>query len=297
MAVTQTPRRGGRNRFAVLLVIPFCVLFFLTTILPIGYAAWMSLYSEQASGGLGFGGTVNLFVGLGNYVEALGEPAFRTSLLHVVSYCLLYIPIMVGGALTLALLIDSAMARARKFFQLMLFLPHAVPGLIASIIWVYLYTPGISPLSNLLNVNFLSPGNALPSMVNMAVWQWMGYNMVIFYAALQAIPREIIEAVTVDGAGGIRTAWSVKIPMIKNAVILTMLFTCIGAIQLFTEPQILADASPTMTGAWSPVMYIYQAAFVRHDYGLAAASSLLLAALAASLSFIVTRLGNRWRAA
>lgn len=291
--------KGGSTRRALapLLILPFFILFFLTLILPVGYAVWMSLYAEKSVGGLGFGGTQTLFVGLANYGTALADAAFRSSLVNVVKYCLLYIPVMVGGSLVVALLIDSAVARAKRFFQLAIFLPHAVPGLIASIIWVYLYTPGLSPLTDVLGWDFLSPSNALPAMVNMAAWQWMGYNMVIFYAALQAIPREILEAGTVDGAGALRTAWSIKIPMIKSAAILTTLFTCIGAIQLFTEPRILLEASPTLGGEWSPVMYIYNTAFAKHDYGLAAASSLLLALLAGGLSFVVTRVGNRWRAA
>ncbi|MFJ8254129.1 carbohydrate ABC transporter permease [Streptomyces sp. NPDC094466] len=268
-------------------------------LVPLGYAAHLSLYREQSSG-LGFGGTESAFSGLGNYARALSAPAFQDGFLHIAMYCLVYIPVMIGGALALALLIDSQMARAKRFFQLAAFLPHAVPGLIAAIIWVFLYTPGLSPIHQFLGwlgaeIDFFGSDAVLFSMVNAVAWQWIGYNMVIFYAALQAVPRETLEASTIDGAGAVRAAWSVKIPMIRPAVVLTTLFTCIGAIQLFTEPETFRYDAPGLSPEWSPTMFIYQAAFSKHDYGLAAAASLILALVGVVLSFVVTKLGNRWK--
>ncbi|UNM16767.1 sugar ABC transporter permease [Streptomyces formicae] len=283
-------------------MVPFLVLFAAVMAAPIGYAAWLSLFTEQSSG-LGFGGTERAFSGVGNYVKAFSDTGFRESFLHIAAYCALYIPVMIGGALTLALLVDSAVARAKRFFQLALFLPHAIPGLIASILWIYLYTPGISPVLDWIEAaggswNFFSADHVLSSIVNLAAWQWMGYNMVIFYAALQAVPRELIEAADMDGAGPIRTALQIKVPLISSAVVMTVLFTCVGAIQLFTEPRLLNQkGSAAVDTEWSPTMYIWKAAFLQHDYGLAAAASLLLAALGVALSYLVTKLGNRWKAA
>ncbi len=145
MASTRLGR--GRHAAPALFLAPFLLLFTATLLAPIGYAVWMSLYREQAASGLGFGGTETLFVGIDNYLRALGDAGFRRGFVHIALYCLLYIPVMVGGALVLALLVDSALARAKRFFQLAYFLPHAVPGLIAAIVWGFLYTPGLSPCS------------------------------------------------------------------------------------------------------------------------------------------------------
>jgi multiple sugar transport system permease protein len=292
----RTALRRQRGAATVLLA-PFFVLFTAAMVAPIGYAVYLSLWTERSSG-LGFGGARQVFSGLGNYTRALGDPAFRHGFLITAGYCLLYIPVMLGLSLGLALLLDSTLARARRFFQLALFMPHAVPGLIAALIWTYLYTPGISPVVNALNsggvhVDFLSSGGTLPSVVNIAVWEWTGYNMVIFYAALQAVPREVIEAATIDGASEARTARSVKLPMIRPALVMTGLFTVIGSLQLFTEPMILRGSSSTVISTWTPNMYAYSAAFDRNDYGLAAASSVLLALVAAALSFAVTRLSTK----
>ncbi|MEU7606819.1 sugar ABC transporter permease [Streptomyces sp. NPDC041003] len=293
--------RRGRRGAATLFLAPFFALFAVVTVAPVVYAGWMSLYREQSSG-LGFGGVERTFAGLANYSAVLADPAFRTSFLNVAAYCLAYIPVMIGGALGLALLVDSAYARARRFFQLAFFLPHAVPGLIAAIIWIYLYTPGLSPVIEWIDGaggswNFFSPGNSLSSMVNIAVWQWVGYNMVIFFAALQAVPREVIEAATVDGAGAWRLALGIKVPIIHSSVVMTVLFTCVGAVQLFTEPELLSEKAQALGNDWSPTMYIVSKAFTDQDYASAAAASLLLAVVAGALSYAVTRSGKRWQEA
>ncbi|MFJ6619539.1 carbohydrate ABC transporter permease [Kitasatospora sp. NPDC091335] len=287
---TRGRRRYGRYGAPALLLAPFLILFTACTLVPIGYAVHLSLYTEHRSG-LGFGGIETVFTGLGNYTRALGDQAFREGFWTTALYCLLYIPLMVGLSLTFALLLDSTLARARRFFQLALFLPHAVPGIIAALIWMYLYTPGISPVIEALNSVGSSPdllGNPLPAVVNIALWEWVGYNTVIFYAALQAVPREVLEAAVVDGAGPLRTVLSIKIPLIRASIVMVGLFTVIGSLQLFTEPMILHGASPGVVSTWTPNMYAYTAAFDRGDYGLAAASSVLLAITAAVLSFLVT---------
>lgn len=295
--MTRQGQRQGRT--AALLVGPFLLLFLTFSVAPLVYAAWLSLFTERSSG-LGFGGVETLFVGLGNYTRALGDAAFRDSFVVIATYVVLYIPVMIGGALLLALLLDSAMARARRFFQLGLFLPHAVPGLIAAIIWVYLYTPGLSPVIDALESagvewSFLSADHVMFSVVNISTWEWIGYNMVILYAVLQAVPRDVLEAGKVDGASGLRIALRIKIPLIRPAIALNLLFTVIGALQLFTEPKVIYQASTEIGSAWSPNMYAMRAAFENHDYGLAAAASILVALLGGILSFIVTRFSARRR--
>ncbi|GAA2631944.1 sugar ABC transporter permease [Actinomadura fulvescens] len=299
MVKAATAARRRRLTAAAFLA-PFLVLFVVAMVAPVGYTIWMSLFREQSNGGLGFGGAERVFVGLDNYVRAVSDRGFRSGFANLAIYCVIYIPLMLGGALALALLLDTALVRARRFFQLALFLPHAVPGLIAAIIWLYLYTPGLSPIVDLLADgglawNFFDPDTVVISVVNMAAWQWTGYNVIIFYAALQAVPREVLEASAIDGAGSVTTALRVKVPMIRSAVVLTTLFTVVGSIQLFTEPRVVQLKAQGMDSAWSPVLYIYRAAFTEHDYGLAAAASLLLAGLAGGLSYAVTKFGNRTR--
>ena len=289
------PGTGGRT--ASIFLIPFFALFALTMIAPVVYAIGMSLFAERRSG-LGFGGATVEFVGIGNYLDVLSDRTFTDGFGRLAIYCVLYVPALLVVALALALLLDATVAYAKRAFQLLLFLPHAVPGVIAALIWAYLYTPGVSPIVKALEsggiaLDFLSVHLVLPSMVNIAVWEWAGYNVIILFTALQAVPREILEAARVDGAGEIRAAVSIKFPLILPALSVIMLFTIIGTLQLFTEPNIISKATASVTSTWVPNLWAYDAAFIRHNLNQAAAASIIIAGLAAILSLAVTRLSSR----
>lgn len=288
---------GNSGRTAALFLTPFFAVFAVAMVAPVLYSIWLSFFSERKSG-LGFGDPVTTFVGMENYLQVLQSETFLSGLLRLLGYCAMYIPAMVGGAVVFALLLDAGVARARKTFQLLVFLPHAVPGVIAALIWAYLYTPGISPLvqaleSGGIQINFLDAHTVLPSIVNIAVWEWTGYNVIILFTALQAVPREIIEAARVDGASEIRLSLAIKFPLVLPALGVIMLFTMIGTLQLFAEPMILSKASSAITSTWVPNMWAYDAAFNRHNLNQAAAASIIIALLAAILSFFVTRFSNK----
>ncbi|MDX3662147.1 sugar ABC transporter permease [Streptomyces sp. ID05-26A] len=276
---------------------PFFLLLVTVFLIPTGTAMWLSFFAADQPG-LGFGPESTVFVGLRSYVAVLSDPTFLNSLLTVVLYCLLYIPLMVAGALTLALLLDSGVAKLRSWMQMGLYLPHAVPGIIAALIWLYLYTPGLSPIIDLfaeadVQISFLGINTVLPSIVNIALWSNLGYNMVIFYAALQAVPREVLEASVVDGAGPVKQALRIKAPLVRGAIVTVGIFTLIWALQLFTEPMLLSQSTPMISARFSPSMYIFDAAFTRNNYGLAAAASVILLAFTVALSYGVTRWTNR----
>ncbi|MGC3001469.1 carbohydrate ABC transporter permease [Streptomyces sp. G35A] len=298
--VRRTARRRRLGACGVLMT-PFFILLVTVFLIPVGTAAYLSFFSDDQPG-LGFGPERTVFVGLRSYTAVLTDPTFLGGLGTVALYCLIYIPLMVAGALALALLLDSGVVRLRAWAQLGLFLPHAVPGIIAALIWLYLYTPGISPVIDLfaradITLDFLGVHTVLPSIVNIALWSNLGYNMVVFYAALQAVPREVIEAAVVDGAGPVRTALRVKTPLVRSSIVMVAMFTLIWALQLFTEPVLLSQSSPMINSRFSPSMYIYDAAFTRNNYSLAAAASVVLLLFTVALSYGVTRLTSRRAAA
>ncbi|MFD5315604.1 carbohydrate ABC transporter permease [Streptomyces sp. NPDC127098] len=286
------PRRRRTSPATLLLVAPFALLLTGTVLVPVGYALYLSLFTERLSG-LGFDGPHDVFVWLENYGDVLGDAAFHDSIANVALYALIHVPLMLGGALLLALLLDAATVRLRQVWSLAVFLPYAVPGVIAGLVWAYLYSPNIGPLNDLLPWDPLGSDGVLPSIVNMATWQWMGYNMIIFYTALRTVPREVLEAARVDGAGAVRTALGIKVPMIRPTMFVALVFTVIGSLQLFTEPLVLRNFTPSVTSTWTPSLYVYEAAFISNDYGRAAAASLLLAVASALLSALVMRLSAR----
>lgn len=285
-------RTRGKDIAGLLLAAPFLVLLVGTVLIPVLYALYLSLFTERLQG-LGFSGPEQVFVWLGNYVSVLADKAFHTGLGNVALFALVHIPSMLIGALILALLLDSAVVRLRRAWSLAVFVPYAVPVVIGGLIWAYLYSPTIGPIKNVLGFDPLSDNAVLPSIANIATWQWVGYNMIIFYTALQAVPREIVEAARADGAGGFRTAWSIKIPVIRPTIFVAVVFTVIGSLQVFTEPMVLRGFTGTVTSTWSPSMYVYEAAFVAGDNGRAAAASVLLAVICAVLSAVVMRFSTR----
>jgi len=277
-------------------LMPFGLLFTTMMLLPMGYALYQSFFKVQRSG-LGLQPAAKVFAGLGNYVTAVRDSAFMSSLLRVFMLGVVQVPVMLGLALALALLLDSRSAAFKRTFRLTYFMPYALPGVIAAIMWSFLYEPSVSPftagLRHLgLNVNFLSGNLVLGSIGNMITWGWTGFNMLIIYSALQAIPGELTEAAVMDGCGAWRVAWHMKIPAVRPALILTTVFSIIGTAQLFNEPQVLQQVAPTISPSYTPIMAAQQAADI-NDYNYAATESVILALLTFVLSFGFLKFAQR----
>jgi multiple sugar transport system permease protein len=294
------PLRKPRWRWAPYgFVAPFAVLFGLFYALPIGYAVWSSLQKTVRTGGGEFGGGTahQVFGGLVNYKDVLNDGAFSAGLLRVFLFGVVQVPVMLGVALLLALILDSGLARFVRFFRLTYFLPYAVPGVIGAILWGFLYTPGLSPIDQLLgtNVNLLSNGLILFAIGNIVTWSWTGYNMLILFASLQAIPQDIFEAARLDRASNLQIALRIKIPMLRPALLLTCVFSIIGTLQLFTEPAVLQQITGTVTSTFTPNLMAYSEAFNSNNPAFAAAISVSLALITFVLSFGFLRLV--WRRA
>ena len=181
------------------------------------------------------------------------------------------------------------------FFRSAFFLPYGVPGVIASILWGFLYVPGISPLVKIADslgwhVDFLSRGTVLWSIANIVTWQFTGYNMLVLIAQLKAVPGELYEAARIDGASAWQVARHIKIPLIRPALVLTTVFTIIGTLQLFAEPWCCARWPPPSTPATPPTCTPTARRSSATTSSLAAAEAVLLALVACVLSFGFLRL-------
>ncbi|MFE1437492.1 carbohydrate ABC transporter permease [Streptomyces sp. NPDC058739] len=290
------PRRRRRTLAPYAFLTPFLIPFFLFTLVPVGYAFWQSLHRTERTGGT-FGRTESVFAGLSQYAQVLKEPYFTESVLRVLAFALVQIPVMLALALVLALLLDSAVARAKRFFRLVYFVPYGIPGVVAALMWAFLYDPRLSPVVDVLRslgaeVDLLGPDAILWSIGNVVTWTYTGYNMLILYAALQAVPTDIAEAARVDGAGGWTIATRIKIPIIRPALTLTAVFSIIGTFQLFTEPQVFRAISTSVTSTYTPNLAAYSLAS-GDSYSEAAALSVILAVVTFTLSFAFLRFTSR----
>jgi len=289
----RRPRRGWAIPY--LFILPFGVLFVVFFILPIAYAVDQSLYRSQRSG-LGLGGPPTIaFNGLNNFHDVVTDGAFWEGLGRVLLYGVVQVPVMLALALILALLLDSTVVRLKSFFRLAFFVPFAVPGVIAAILWGYLYNPDFSPIVKGLRslgatVDLLGPGTILWSIANVVTWGWTGYNMLILYSALQAIPGEIYEAARIDGCTGLSIARYIKIPLVAPALVLTCVLSIIGTLQLFNEPQVFKGFSNNISSTFTPNVYAYNTAFGANNYYYAAALAVVLALFTFVLSFGFLRL-------
>lgn len=281
-------------------VAPAVVLYALMLLIPIGYTLYLSVEKTQVSGlGLGAGARRQVFAGLSNYQAALTDGAFLSSVARVVVYSLILVPVMLGLALLFALLLDAARVRFQRFSRLAIFLPYAVPTVIASLLWGFLYLPTVSPFPAILATVGLSMPNlftthvALLSVANIGVWGGTGFNMIVMYTALRSVPSELYEAARIDGASQPQVALRIKIPMIAPALVLTGVFSLIATLQVFNEPQTLAPLTNTISPDWMPLMRVYDLAFNDNDSYQAAALSVIIAVVMFAGSFLLLRVSSR----
>lgn len=294
-AVTSPPPRARtrvpHKRAIAFFVVPFGLLFALFYLLPIGTAVWRSTRVVERDGT--FGPPREVFGGLTQYREVLANEAFWASIGRVLLFGVVQVPVMLGLALVLALLLDSPLVRGRRFFRLAFFAPYAVPGVVAAIMWGFLYSPNLSPFRDVTQaVDLLSADLVLWSMANVVTWVFVGYNMLIIYSSLLAIPAEVYEAARLDGASQLRIAWSIKIPLAMPAIILTAVFSIIGTLQLLAEPLVFRTFSTAVTSTYTPNLLVYTTASVPNQ-PLAAAFSVVLALATCVLSFTFLRLTQR----
>ncbi len=299
-ATTPPPRRPAARLAPYGFLVPATVLFALFFALPIGYAIYLSLRESHIKGlGLGSHARTEVWAGLANYRSALSDPELLASAGRILMYGALLVPAMLGLALVFALLMDTPRIRFGGFSKLAIFLPYAVPGIIASLLWGFLYLPTVSPGYYLLTKAGMSGpdllhGNGLfLALANIAVWGGTGFNMIVIYTSLRAVPAELYEAARLDGCSELQIALRIKLPMVAPSLVLTFFFSMIATLQVFSEPMTIKPLTNSMSFSWSPMMKVYRDAFVQGNLYSASASSVVIAAATLVLSFGFLKLVNK----
>ncbi|WP_432487959.1 carbohydrate ABC transporter permease [Kineococcus sp. SYSU DK018] len=301
---TGVPVRSIRSRRSLApygFLAPAVVLFAAFLAAPILYALYLSFRKAEVKGlGLGSAGRTETWAGLGNYTRALSDPEFLASVGRVALYGLVLVPVMMALALVLALLLDSGRTRVGGFARTSIFLPYAVPAVVASLLWGFLYLPRVSPLVDVLEAvglpapDLLSPDLVIFAVANIALWGGVGFNMIVLYTALRSVPGDVYEAARLDGASDVQIAWRIKVPIVAPSLVMTFIFSMIATLQVFAEPTTLRPLSNSISSTWTPLMKVYRDAFVRNDVYSAAATSVVIALVMLVLSFGFLKLvGNR----
>lgn len=285
MAVASPSRRRGLTGF--LFFAPFLLVFLAVIVAPLVYALVLSLFRRRLIGG-------TTFVGLDNYVRAAVDPQFLAGLGRVGLFLVIQVPVMLLLALFVALAIDSRRVWWPKLFRLGVFVPYAVPAVVGTLMWGFLYGGQFGLAGQIAAAFGTDPPNLfgaelmLPALANIVTWQFVGYNMLILYAALRAIPQDLYDAAEVDGAGEFRKVWSVKLPALRPALLLASIFSVIGSFQLFTEPKVMMDLAPAViTTSYTPNIYAYELAFNGQLVDYSAAISVLLGLVTIVVAYVV----------
>jgi multiple sugar transport system permease protein len=269
------------RKAALLFLAPFLTVFVAFYLTPVLYAIYLSLFIRKR---VGIGPAKEVFGGLANYIRAVQDGDFLNGLKNMFVFGIVQVPIMLGLAIILALLLAESRGIFMKVCRTAFFMPYGIPSAIGALIWGYLYSPNLSPFNQVLGalhlgaIDFLSPATILYSIANIVTWTWTGYNMITLFAALQNIPTELYEAARVDGATPWDIVRSIKIPLLMPTLKLLFIFSVIGTSQLFTEAFVLRPLGYVADNI-TPNLYLYLTAARDANYSYAGALAILLALL------------------
>ena len=237
------------------------------------------------------------FVGLENYVRLFKDELFGKAFLNTIKFAIIVVPLQMGGALLLALGINKV-THCKKYFKVAFFIPVVMSLAVVSTLWMQLYSPDglINTILNNLGIAsqpFIhSKEQALASISMMSIWQGMGYQMIIFLGALQAISPSLYEAAEIDSASSWKTFVNVTLPELKPITVYVLLTITIGAFKLVVQPMVMTGGGPAFS-TYSMVYYIYETGTVNWDMGYASAMSIIFAILVIALAGIQNWLTNR----
>ncbi len=290
------PTRRQQAVAAWVLALPFVVLFLAFTLGPVLASLGMS-FTDMRRADIRSPFAVEI-LGLDNYVDLVKDPLFRKVTLNTLLYLLLGVPLTMGVALTLAVLINR-IDRLKGFFRVGYYLPVVTSIVAVSVVWKFLYRDDGGLFNTVLGwVGIDGPGwldsttLALPALVVMSVWRNFGTLMVIFLAGLQTVPRDVVEAAEVDGAGGWGTFRYITLPMLRPTLLFGAVITGIGYLQFFEEAFVMTKGGP-LDATRSVTYYTYDQ-FGYGNFGYAAAASYLLFLAIVVLTYLQFRwLGER----
>ncbi|MFI0040043.1 carbohydrate ABC transporter permease [Streptomyces mutabilis] len=285
------PRRI-RTGNGLVFVLPFLLVFGLFMVWPIVQGLWMSFTDSS----LALRDTS--FVGFDNYTEAFGDPDVWSSLGNTVFFTVVSSVPLVLVALAMALLVHSGLA-GQWAWRLSFFAPYLLPVTVVTMIWTWLYQPELGMANQLLTtlgmepVGWLSDESvAMWSVAALTVWWTVGFNFLLYLAALQSLPTTFDEAAALDGAGAWRRLWSITLPQLRRTTGLVAMLQILASLKVFDQIYILTKGGPN--GSTRPVLeYVYDVGFTGYSLGYASAISYLFFALIVVVSLVQLRLFRR----
>ena len=245
------------------------------------------------------------FIGLKNYINLISEPLFIKSLRNTLYYIILTIPLTIVFSLALALMLSSQFIKFKPFFRVIYFIPVITSWVAISFIWKWLYQPSYGLINYFLSLigipaqGWLSSlSQAMPAIAITSIWKTLGFNMVIFIAGLQAIPRTFYEAAEIDGANRLQQFLKITLPLLNPTLVFVLITSVIFSFQVFVPVFVMTEAPGGQPGGPLNttrviVYHLYSAAFRELKMGYAAAISFVLFGIIFVVSLLQLRVLHR----
>ena len=292
---------GAQKQYAVayVYIAPFYILFLIFGLFPLAAGFYISFFRWD-------GLSAMQFLGLENYANLIGDVLFRKALANtLIMGIIAHIPIL-GGGLVLAYILNSKLVEWKNVFKTIYFMPMVTSSVAITIIFQSLFGYNFGFINYIVKLFGAAPVNWLAgdgSLIKAAVivmfsWKWIGWNMVIYLAGMQGINADIYEAATIDGAGHTRIFFRITVPLLKPIILFTLIQSCIGMFNLFTEPFILTNSSWSggqNNGGLTLMMYLLsKAPQGGNAYGYASACAYVITLMIILFSIVITNLlGDR----
>ena len=274
-------------------IAPAMILLIAFGVLPIAVALLVS-FTDMNLAGLGNWSRIQ-FIGVENYVKLFGDAAFWQSLGNTAFFAVLGVPSVIILSLVIALALNRSQNRFFRMLRSFYFVPAITAIVAVALVWGYLYNTQFGLFNYLLSLVGLPPVPWLSdpvvvkfSVAAVAIWRGLGLNVIIFLAALQGVPKEYLEAASIDGAGSVRRTWSIVIPLLRFAIFFVTITTVIAWLQFFDEPFVLTKGGP-LGSSTSIALFLYQEGFSSSQFGYASAGSVVLFAIIALVTLIQLR--------
>lgn len=262
---------------------PALILILVFMVLPIIVSFYLSLTNFNVSALLDWSRA--RFIGLANYQRLFQDALFWKALKNTMYFVIIGLPVAIFFSLFLAILLNRAQLFGRNLFRVGYYLPSITTTVAIAVVWKWVLNPRYGILNWVLGLLGIAgpswlgdPRWAMPAIIMLVVWKGLGYNMVIFLAGLQNIPKHLYEAAQIDGASRFKQMIYITIPLLRPTTFFVTIMTMIGYLQLFAEPYMLTNGGP-LNSTLSIVLYMYRHGFKFFNLGYASAIAYILFAI------------------
>jgi multiple sugar transport system permease protein len=287
-----------QERAAWLFSAPVLAIIALVFVLPTALAMALSVtdYSIYA-----LADWANLrFVGLGNFVDLFSTPLFWRAMGNTAIFALLGVPMAIGTSLAVALLLNDATVRWKPLWRVLLFAPYVTSIVATAVVWRFLFNERSGLINRALAaiggapVDWLgNPHTSIPAILIFVTWKIFGYNMIVFTAALSAVPQDLMEAARLDGAGRWSRFRHVTLPAIGPTLLLAAVMSVAGFLQIFAEPYVMTLGGPAQSTT-TILYFMFDEGFKWWNLGQASAVAFVLFLIILALTMVQTRIGRRY---